>query len=533
MALANPVALSTPVPRPASRVTAAEWRWLGVVAGILLALTIPPLLIAATQVSENEVFPGYVVIARDAYVYQALWHAGAAGSWFFQSHYTSEALPGVLLYPYYLWSGHLVGALPASWTYHVARLIGGGALCIALYALTAELYRPVILRRWAFVLAALGGGVGLVLPSIAIGPLSVRATESLSPGSSVADLVAMAPHLPTAMALMCAVLVAGLRLRRGTSWPAVGGGLIAILALQLIYPQLALLAGAMLAAWAGLRRLPGPFAFALAAALIQLPYDLYLVSTMRSHPLALAAVRTALDVGDPLGFLVVSHLTTTILIVVGFVTRRLHGDLILPALWILGMTAFMFTPGIDALLGRSFMASSIPFALCAVPGLLALLRRLRTRPWRRRALAATVALAGFYGLFSLAQPVWIAAQRLDAHAEYENRDESRLLARLAPRLSARDLVLTTYFDGLFVPAQTNARVYDGHPDMTIDAARKSTEALAFFTSWPVERRDRFLRANGIDYVLSTSLQNTARLESDPGLRVIDREGAAVLFQAIP
>ena len=533
MALANPVTLNTAAPRPASRVTAAEWRWLGVVAGILLALTIAPLLIAANQVPPDQVFPGYVVIARDAYVYQALWHAGAAGSWLFQSHYTSEALPGVLLYPYYLWSGHLVGTLPASWTYHITRLIAGGALGIAVYALAAELYRPVLLRRWAFVLAALGGGIGLLVPSISVGGLSVRATEALSPGSSVADLVAMAPHLPTAMALMCAVLIAGLRLRRGTCWPAAGGGLLAVLALQLIYPQLALLAAGVLVAWAALRRLRGPLLFALAAALVQLPYDLYLVSTVRSHPLALAAVRSALDVGDPLGFLVLSHLVPTILIVIALVTRRLRGDLILPALWILGMTAFMFTPGISALLGRSFMASSIPFALCAVPGLLALLRRLQTRRWRRRALGASLALAGFYGLFSLAQPVWIAAQRLDPHAEYESRDESRLLERLAPSLSSRDLVLTTYLDGLFVPAQTNARVYAGHPDMTIDAARKSTEALDFFNSWPAERRDRFLRAQGIDYVLSTDPEAAARLESDPALRVVDRQGTAVLFGAIP
>jgi hypothetical protein len=93
--------------------------------------------------------------------------------------------------------------------------------------------------------------------------------------------------------------------------------------------------------------------------------------------------------------------------------------------------------------------------------------------------------------------------------------------------------LTTYLDGLFVPAQTNARVYAGHPDMTIDAARKSTEALDFFNSWPAERRDRFLRAQGIDYVLSTDPEAAARLESDPALRVVDRQGTAVLFGAIP
>jgi len=151
------------------------------------------------------------------------------------------------------------------------------------------------------------------------------------------------------------------------------------------------------------------------------------------------------------------------------------------------------------------MASSVPFGLCATPGLLALLRRLRTVRWRRRVLAIALASSSFFGIFSLAQPYWIAAFRLDPRAEYESRAEATLLARLAPHVSAHDVVLTTYLDGLFVPAQTNARVFDGHPEMTIDARRKSDDALAFFSSWSAATRAEFLQTHGIDYVLTTDL----------------------------
>ena len=415
MALRRPVAITPPLRRPRARISPAEWRWLALVGGILLLATVPPIVIAALQVPAGEVFPGYVVIARDAYVYQALWHAGASGDWLFRSRYTAEPLPGVLLYPWYLWGGHLLGGLPSAWLYHATRLL--------------------------------------------------------------------------------AVLT--------------------------------------IAAWSATRRLRRPGLFAIAAALMQAPYLAYLIALMRSHPLALAVVRSVLDVGDPFGFLVLSHLAATVLIVVGLLSRRVRGDLILPGFWILGMTLFMFTPGISASLGRSFMASSIPFGLCAVPGLVVLLRRLRTRRWRRRALSAMLAVAGFYGLVSLAQPVWIAAFRLDPKAEYENRGEANLLAWLAPRVSPRDLVLTTYLDGLFVPAQTNARVYAGHPDMTIDAPRKASEALDFFQSWAADRRDAFLHANGIDFVLTSDPGAVTRLETDPALRVVDRDGPSVLFQVTP
>jgi hypothetical protein len=190
----------------------------------------------------------------------------------------------------------------------------------------------------------------------------------------------------------------------------------------------------------------------------------------------------------------------------------------------------MFTPGVSGTLGRSFMASSVPFGLCATPGLLVLLRSLHRIQWRRRVLMLTLAASSLFGLFSLAQPYWIAAFRLDPYAEYERADEAALLARLAPDVSRRDIVLTTYLDGVFIPAQTDARAYDGHPDMTIDAARKSADALAFFTTWDAARGTDFLRANHIDYVLTTSTQFRNRIGTDAPLILVDHEGSAALYK---
>jgi hypothetical protein len=179
------------------------------------------------------------------------------------------------------------------------------------------------------------------------------------------------------------------------------------------------------------------------------------------------------------------------------------------------------------------MASSVPFGLCAAPGLLLVLRRVRTARWRRRALALTLAASSFYGIFSLAQPYWIAAFRLDPLAEYESSAEAALLARLAPHVSSRDVVLTTYLDGIFVPAQTDARAFNGHPEMTIDARRKSDEAIAFFSTWGAVQRAKFLKANGIDYVLTTDPAFAARLAPDPTLQMIDLEDTAALFRVRP
>ena len=522
-----------PEPAPGVRPRSAGWRWPAVFATVLCLLTVPPIALAAIRVPAGSVFSGYVVIARDAYVYQAMWRTGWQGAWLFHSAFTSETLPGIVLYPWYLWPAHLLGWAAGPWLYHLARLGATAALLAAVFMLIGELFRPRLLRRWALLLCVLGGGVGALLPhDVHIGPVTTHATEMIAPGTSVADLIAMAPHLPWAMALMCWTMVAALRLRHGVSRPWVAGGLAALLGLQLIYPQLALLAVAVLLCWSLVRRHRGPARFAAAGALLQLPYLIYLFWVWRTTPATLSVIRPVLEVGDPFGFLVLSHLTASGLIAVAIWRRRLRGDLLLPALWIVGMTIFMFAPGISGLLGRSFMASSIPFGLCATPGLLSLLRGVRAVRWRRRLVALALATSSFFGIFSLAQPYWIAGFRLDPRAEYESRAEAVLLAELAPRVSVRDLVLTTYLDGIFVPAQTAARVFAGHPEMTIDAAHKSAQALAFFADWgPVERAS-FLQANQIDYVLTTEVEVAGRLEHDPGLRLIEREAGAAVFQVI-
>ena len=94
-------------PRP--RFHRLSWRWPVVATALISLLTVPPILLAALRAPSGSVFPGYVVIARDAYVYQSMWRAGWHGAWLFHSSYTAEALPGILLYPWYLWPAHLVG----------------------------------------------------------------------------------------------------------------------------------------------------------------------------------------------------------------------------------------------------------------------------------------------------------------------------------------------------------------------------------------------------------------------------------------
>ena len=315
-----------PRPRP------VRWRWPAFVITVLSLMTVPPILVAALASPAAGVFSGYVVIARDAFVYQAMWRDGWHGAWLFHPAFTSESVPGLVLYPWYLWPAHLLGWAGGPWLYQVARVAAAAALLGAVWLLTVELFRPRLMRRWGFVLCALGGGVGVLLPrDLHLGPWTTHATEIASPGSSVADLISMAPHLPWALALMCWTMVVALRLRRRAAPWLPASGVLAVVGLQLIYPQLALLTVASIGSWSLVRRHRQALRFAAVSALVQLPYLGYLLWVWQTAPAALRVIRPALDVGDPFGFLVLSHLVATSLIAVALWRRRLRGDLLLPA----------------------------------------------------------------------------------------------------------------------------------------------------------------------------------------------------------
>src|SRR5256712_13082800 len=81
-------------------------RWSAVVTAAVGLLTVPPVVLAAFRVPSGRVFPGYGVIARDAYGYPSMWRAGWPGAWLFHPASTAGTLPGSPLYPRNLWPAH-------------------------------------------------------------------------------------------------------------------------------------------------------------------------------------------------------------------------------------------------------------------------------------------------------------------------------------------------------------------------------------------------------------------------------------------
>src|SRR5438552_13000011 len=85
MALARP---SNPPLEAAAPLTGRVRPGRALVLAALAAITVSPIGLAFLRTPADRVFSGYVVIARDAFVYQALWRSGWQGAFAFHPLYS-------------------------------------------------------------------------------------------------------------------------------------------------------------------------------------------------------------------------------------------------------------------------------------------------------------------------------------------------------------------------------------------------------------------------------------------------------------
>ncbi len=509
----------------AAAITEAEWRWVGWVGGALLGLTCLPLAVAAANAPAGTDFGGFVYVARDGYVYLAALREGMRGAWLFTPPYTSETLPGVLLYPLYLLAGHLVAGLHASpvLAFHALRLAFGGWLLAAIYGLAARLFWAVGPRRVAFLLASLGGGIGpLIGTHLHLGLLPLRPLEMLVWGSTVVDSLNLAPHVPLAEALFVSALLLAAPARMSGAWR---WSLLAVvmLALITIYPALVVLAVLILASLHGLRRDSRRALMVITTAAPTVPYAAYILVLQRQDPSPLAVIGLHFDVGDPIGFFLLAHTIPVVLL--GVACWQWRGRLpeaaYLPVVWIAWCWILLFGPW-SAVLGRAFYAVSVPFALLAPWGLGAVRALLgRRQQLARRLQRLAIVMTCFFAFFTVAQGFWIAAYRLDGQATYVPGDAGSALVYLREHASPRDVVLGSYFSGLFIPAYAGCRTYVGHPDQTLDVRRKDAASRAFYLA----PDGNFLAREGIRFVI------WGPNEQAYGGPAPDLEGLRLAFQA--
>ena len=105
------------------RVERKEWRWVLIVALLVVVIAVLPYLVAWSITPAGKVYTGLLVNPLDGHSYLAKMRQGAAGQWLFRLPFTSEPQRGAFTFVYYLFLGHVsaLSGLPLIVTYHIAR----------------------------------------------------------------------------------------------------------------------------------------------------------------------------------------------------------------------------------------------------------------------------------------------------------------------------------------------------------------------------------------------------------------------------
>jgi hypothetical protein len=224
-------------------VSSAEWRWVIIFSGLLVALTLIPYAwaFASDSPADSWQFMGQLYNPQDAATYLSKMELGVGGSWLYYLTYTSEPHDGAAINVFYLFLGHMANVLGLSplLTYHIVRLVTSFTMYLALYHLGSSIWQRLRPRRLFFSICAVGSGFGFLFA----GNLDLITTDLKIPESIPFYATLVNPHFPLTIALIAMLAAAFIVVFRPgfTAQPdlANGGGTIFGLSLliSLVQPQ--------------------------------------------------------------------------------------------------------------------------------------------------------------------------------------------------------------------------------------------------------------------------------------------------------
>lgn len=491
------------------RVRRSEWLWVVLWSALALLLANLPYMLGAALSTPEAEFGGAVYGVEDVNSYLAKMRQGARGAWLFQIPYTVEPHPGTIIYIHYLMLGKLaaLSGLSLELTYHLARLVCGALLLVAVYAFLAEHtpYRAV--RRTGFLLCAFSGGLGWLLTLLGrpewLGSLPL---DMISPEAYIFLTLYSPPHvaLATACMLWGVVHVRAGAARHKAGRAALGGLLFLVVAL--IGAFYLLTAYAVLGVdwlvtalrrrwvdWGGL----GSIALASLPAALVLGYD---YTYLTYDPVySVWAAQNLVPSLHPLHY-VAGYLFVGALAGLGLWAvvrkrwlqrgRRLQ----LPLIWLALVPLLLALPFSAS--RRLVIGAQVPLCLFAALGLVhtvllpfgrsRLVRSLSQRPRYSRGGMRSwllVAVVGVTMLTNLLLVLGNSVELLDRQPPiYHTRSELDALEWLRTQSMPDDAVLSAYETGNYVPARAGNRVFLGLGPETIYADRKRDKVSRFYSA---------------------------------------------------
>ena len=487
-----------------------ERQWCLWYAVILAGITTLPYLIGMGVQGDEWHFTGFVFGVEDGNSYIAKMLLGQIGDWLFRTPYSTEIQNGVLAFLPYLLLGKLAAPpevhIQLVVLFHIFRVLCIPFTVRVIYQFISIYIEDLRWRRWATILATIGGGLGwLILATGGSTWLGSLPLEWISPESFGFLAIYGLPHLILARGLLFLTIVLFLRAEDSPKWSWLAGGVI--LLLLLVQPLSVLTLAAVIGAYnllvfvnSLMQRRPQIyrplFLNTLRMIVPPLPLFAYFVVSFSTDPFLTAWTgQNQILSPHPLHYLLAFGLMIPFLIVL-FRKRvwKTRAQWFLPIGWLaVGPLLAYFPHNLQRRLPEGAWVAIVTLAALGMAELWR--RRLWDKMFVRFSIACALissALLLIGGLQAAARPD-LPLFRPDGEVRAFQE-----LERISPQNS---VVLASYNTGNALPAWVSVRVLVGHGPESANLDELLPVVSAFFDGrGEAIQRGRFLEEQQVDFV---------------------------------
>ncbi|UCC67830.1 MAG: hypothetical protein JSV79_12055 [Armatimonadota bacterium] len=499
------------------RLQAAELRWAAIIAGLLMVLTCLPYLYGLGIREPGEYYSGLLANPDEHNVYLSYMRQARDGAFFLIDPFTSESQSGRVINVFFLALGVFsrVTQLSLPVVYHLARVVSGWLLLMAIYCLAAQVLATVSGRRIALVLAGLASGLGWLYPASGGQPHPIDYGPGLVMPEAITFLsLLLNPLFCFSVFLMVAALgLAAHAFVSGSVRSAVLAGLAGLVLGNIhtydLIPVVAVLAVFLIVLLIGRRLTSGAAGLAVLIATLAAPSVLYQAWLIRSGEVTLLVKsrETPVVSPEPL-FLALGLGLPLALALVGAARSARRGasdGARAAALWLVLGFALVYLP--VPFQRKLAEGLHVPVCVLAVFALEPLWHRAKDR----RALwigALLVLLAIPSSVLFVNRTLQDLRSNNQAYIAnlmpplYLRADQHSALQWLSGKATPSDVLLCSSFLGSYAPSLAGCRVYIGHWAETLHFQNKLGELSRFLRAdTPDASREAFCRREGIAYVL--------------------------------
>jgi hypothetical protein len=465
--------------------------WICAAALFVLALGSLPTWAGHRFETDELRFRGLYYDSQDYAAHIAMMEAGRNGEWAYQFRFTTEPFEPVYIRIFFIVLGHLSGALALSseFSYHLARWLIGFAALYALYRLTRQIFESIFWARVAFLLAALGSGLGWLqlifnLTSSRITPIDFWLIDPY-----VFFSLSVFPHFAFVTAAMCFTLILWLRFLEHPDWRAVLWIVLPVVFVQLTNP-IAFAAldagffGAAIFTWRRKASISRQHVIGLIfLAIAQLPLLIYNLSILTGNPLWRQYTSQHQTLSPPPDYYAWGFAVFWPLAIWGGMQaiKERSSPLGAALFWALAAFALAYAPLYTQ--QRFLQNVTIPLAILSTRGLMALFEPVSDRPldlerWKPRVVMLLVFLASFSSIQLSLGRTLVLQTRPDTFYYPRSLDDAAQWLR--ENAHYQDVVLASEQTSQVLAQKAGVRVYAGHAMETLDYENKEKEVRAFF-----------------------------------------------------